>query len=82
MQDAYENLANAIVIQACNDYRAALDGTGYDYKPAEACLKELEKFFRSSYYRMLTKVKGEYLMERLRQEHREKVRKEQLCKSH
>ena len=79
MHEPYENLANAIVVQACNDYRAALGGTGYDYKPASACLKELEKFFRSSYYRMLTKVKGEYLMERLKEEHREKKRKEQLC---
>ena len=81
MQDVYENLANAIVVQAANDYRAALDGIGYDYKPAEAVLKELEKFFLSSYYRMLTKVKGEYLMERLKQEHLEKKRKEQLCES-
>lgn len=81
MQDAYENLANAIVIQACNDYRAALDGIGYDYKPADAVIKELEKFFRSSYYRMLTKVNGEYLLDRLKQEHLEKKRKERLCKS-
>lgn len=82
MQDAYENLANAIVVQAANDYRAALDGIGYDYKPADVVIKELEKFFRSSYYRMLTKVKGEYLMERLRQEHLKKKREEKLCKSH
>ena len=81
MQDVYENVANAIVIQAVNDYRAALDGKGYDYLPAKAVIKELEKFFRSSYYRSLTKVKGEYLIERLKQEHREKLRKEQLCKS-
>ena len=80
MHEPYENLANAIIVQACNDYRAALDGTGYEYKPAPACLKELEKFFRSSYFRMLTKVKGEYLIERIKQEHREKLRKEQLCK--
>jgi pyruvate dehydrogenase complex dehydrogenase (E1) component len=81
MQEPYENLANAIVVQACNDYRAALDGIGYDYKPADAVIKELEKFFRSSRFRMLTKVKGEYLMERLKQEHQEKLRKEKLCKS-
>ena len=81
MQDGYENLANAIVIQACNDYRNALDGTGYSYKSPQAVIKELEKFFHSSYFRMLTKVKGEYLIERLRQEHQEKLRKEKLCKS-
>lgn len=79
MRDAYENLANAIVVQACNDYRNALDGIGCEHKPAEVVIKEIEKFFRSSYYRMLTKVKGEYLLERLKAEHREKLRKEQLC---
>ena len=81
MQDAYENLANAIVAQAANDYRAALNGTGYDYKPADKVIVEIEKFFHSSFYRMLTKVKGEYLIERLKQEHRDKIRKEKLCKS-
>ena len=80
MQDVYENLANAIVIQAVNDYRNALDGIGCEYKSPDVVKKEIEKFFRSSYYRTLTKVKGEYLIERLKQEHREKLRKEQLCK--
>ena len=80
MQNAYENLANAIVVQACNDYRNALDGIGCEYKSPQVVIKEIEKFFHSSYYRMLTKVKGDYLIERLKAEHREKVRKEQLCK--
>lgn len=82
MQDVYENLANAIVIQAVNDYRNALDGIGCEYKPPEAVIREIEKFFRSSYYRNLTKVKGEYLIEMLQKEHRDKLRKEKLCKSH
>ena len=78
----YQRLANAIVLQAVADYRNAMDGIGYDYKPADKCIIELEKFFRSSRYRMLTKVKGEYLLGRLKAEHREKLRKEKLCKSH
>ena len=78
----YQNLANAIILQAVTDYRNALDGFGYNHKPPEAVITEIEKFFRSSGYRMLTKVKGEYLMEQLRKEHKEKERKEQLCKSH
>ena len=82
MDSPYQRLANAIVLQAVADYRNALDGVGYDYKPADKCIIELEKFFRSSRYRMLTKVKGEYLIERLKAEHKEKIRKEQLCKSH
>ena len=82
MQDGYQNLANAIVIQAVNDYRNALDGNGCEYKSPDVVIKEIEKFFRSSYYRTLTKVKGEYLIEQLQKEHREKLRKEKLCKSH
>jgi hypothetical protein len=82
MQLVYQNLANAIVVQACNDYRNALNGIGCEYKSPEVVIRELEKFFGSSYYRMLTKVKGEYLIERLKAEHREKLRKEKLCKSH
>lgn len=81
MQDVYENLANAIVIQAVNDYRNALNGIGCEYKPPEAVIREVEKFFRSSYYRTLTKVKGEYLIEMLQKEHRDKLRKEKLCES-
>ena len=80
MQLVYQNLANAIVVQACNDYRNALNGIGCEYKSPEVVIRELEKFFRSSYYRTLTKVKGEYLIERLKAEHKEKKRKEQLCK--
>ena len=82
MQLGYQNLANAIVVQACNDYRNALNGIGCEYKSPEVVIREIEKFFHSSYYRMLTKVKGEYLIERLKAEHREKLRKEKLCKSH
>ena len=82
MHEPYENLANAIIVQACIDYRNALDGFGCEYKSPETVIKEIEKFFGSSYYRMLTKVKGEYLIARLKEEHLEKLRKEKLCKSH
>ena len=80
----YNDLANAIVQQAATDYRKALNGEGcgkgYGYRPPEYVIKEVENFFRSQYFRMLTKVKGEYLLEQLQKEHNEKVRKEQECK--
>ena len=50
-------LANAIVMQACKDYRKT------DEK-----LAEFEKFFRSDWYRALTDLDGEYLMKRIREE--------------
>ena len=82
LEIAYRDLANAIVIQAADDYRRALDGKSYYVtKPPEAIIKEVEKFFHSSWYHMLTKVDGDFLIEQLRREHNEKVRKEKLCES-
>lgn len=71
---AYLDLANAIVTQAANDYRDALN------RNHPRRLLEIEKFFRSKWYRILTKVDGEYLIEKLKKEHIEN-RKEELCES-
>jgi hypothetical protein len=67
----YENLANAIVIQACKDYRKAYKRFLRKERSAHndtSELQELECFFRSNWYKTLTGIDGEYLMERLRQE--------------
>lgn len=67
---AYENLANAIIESAVNDYRKALKGVTYDKRISpEHLVERLEKFFRSSYFRGITKIDGEYLISRLREEH-------------
>ena len=69
--DPYEELANAVVIQACEDYKRAYichlrsNGKG---KRTQKQLEELESFFRSDWYKTLTEVDGELLMERLRNE--------------
>ena len=55
----YENLANAIVLQAVKDYRLTDD---------EAELAEIERFFRSGWFGVLTDVDPEYLIRRLRKE--------------
>lgn len=64
-------LANAIVMRACKDYRKNYRLHIRTYrvgdKPDEK-LAELEKFFRSAWYRVLTDIDGEYLMERIREE--------------
>lgn len=78
----YNDLANAVIEQAANDYRRALDGKGLSVDgkcpiPPEDVIKEVERFFRSQYFRMLTKVNGEYLLDQLNREHEEKVRKAQ-----
>ena len=81
IEEAYCNLANAIVIQAADDYRKALDGKTYSNKKPKTVIKEVEKFFHSAWYRMLTNIDGDFLIEQLHREHNEKGRKEQLCES-
>ena len=65
----YENLANAIVIQAAKDYRKAL--RKYKRQPenkaAKSEIREIERFFRSNWYKMLTDLDGEMLIARLRE---------------
>ena len=75
----WHDLANAIVLQAVDDYRKALNGIGYNKKSPEEVIIEIEKFFRSDYFEMLTKVNGEYLIGKLRNEHKNKLKEE--CKN-
>ena len=57
----YEELANAIVLQAVKDYRLTDD---------EAELAEIERFFRSGWFGVLSKVDPEYLIRNLRRRNR------------
>ena len=70
VEDPYERLANAIVLQAVSDYRVALKKIKAHPKNREAISEalEIEKFFRSGWYSILTDVDGEYLIRRLQDE--------------
>ena len=68
--DPHQNLANAIVAQACDDYRKALRGKRIDGRSSRYALSELRKFFHSEYFRLLTKVDSKYLIERLEAEYK------------
>ena len=72
-EDSYERLANAIVLQAVSDYRVALKKIKAHPKNREAISEalEIEKFFRSGWYSILTDVDGEYLIRRLQDEIRQ-----------
>lgn len=62
---AYENLANAIVLTAVRDYQHALISlhkASFDSR-AEEVKKSCENFFHSQYYRILTGLDGDWLME-------------------
>lgn len=68
MNTPYQNLAQAIIAKAADDYRNALRGDGYGNYSASQVKVECEKFFRSTWFEVLTKINGEVLIEKLRQE--------------
>lgn len=59
MMNPYEELANAIVLQAVKDYRLHDD---------EQELASLERFFRSGWFSTLTSIDPEMLISKLRKE--------------
>lgn len=70
MTDAYENLANAIILLAVKDYRQVLKllSKNPHSRSAMAAVNEMERFFRSDWYETLTSVDGEMLIRKLREE--------------
>lgn len=73
-QIAYENFANAIILRACEDYMS-LEVDGYvNDSPARYINKyEIEKFFHSDWFRELTDLDGDYLINILKEEAEEKA---------
>ena len=69
-ENPYEKLANAIILQAVSDYRATLKKVKKNPQNCDAIDEalQIEKFFRSEWYQVLTSVDGEYLIDRLRKE--------------
>lgn len=63
-----QNLSNAIILQAVKDYRTALAGGNVAHKPPGSVIVEVERFFRSEWYNILTNVDGEVLIEKIRKE--------------
>ena len=72
-EDPYERLANAIILQAVTDYRAALKRIKWKPEDRETIdeAMRVESFFHSGWYSQLTAVDGEYLIRRLQNEVRE-----------
>ena len=68
--DAYENLANAIVVRAVEDYREALKTLNLirENEDALAMKEECGRFFQSGWFMALTKVDGKWLLRKLREE--------------
>ena len=70
MSAPYENLANSIILLAVKDYRDALKKLKkWPRNEAAQIMKaEVERFFRSAWYRELTSVDGEFLISKLQAE--------------
>lgn len=60
--DCCEALANAIILQSVKDYRKALKRDDCERQ------KEIERFFRSEWFSVLTKIDPEMLIRKLRAE--------------
>ncbi len=68
--DQFEGLANAIIIQAAADYRLALKQLRQNplFQPAIRMSYEVERFFRSDWFSILTRINGIELLTRLKTE--------------
>lgn len=66
----YENLANAIILQAVKDYRMALKSLKANLRnrAAMADKDEIDRFFRSRWFAILTSIDGETLIHALNME--------------
>ena len=68
--DAYERLANAIILQAVKDYRRTLKRLSK--RPHDSDIKkdkmDLEELFRSDWFSTLTSLDPEVLIEKLTSE--------------
>lgn len=62
-ENPYQNLANAIICVAADDYRTALK------QGDELLMSSLQRFFRSTWCGVLTSLDTEFLMDALNREH-------------
>ena len=70
IEESYQRLANGIVLRAVKDYRCALrklDRYLYSEKATHQ-KSEVERFFRSEWYELLTSVDPKMLIARLNEE--------------
>lgn len=65
---AYERLGNAIILQAVKDYRAAIKAHSKNPNSISANrdISDVERFFHSGWFGILTSIDGEMLIRELR----------------
>lgn len=67
--DGYEKLANDIVITAFNDYKSSLVRLKVNPRHIDALsqIYELERFFKSEWFRQLTNVNAKYVISKIKE---------------
>ena len=70
MTDPYEDLANAVILQAVKDWRAAVRTQKKHPRcqSAQITRQECEGFFLGDWFEALTEIDGSYLLRKLKQE--------------
>lgn len=70
MNDPYQNLAQAIVLSAVKDWRAAVKKLKKrpKHELSLQMKEECERFFLSDWFEFLTSVDGEVILKKLKQE--------------
>ena len=70
MENPYECLANAIILQAVKDYRAAKRKLKHDpkNKDVKLMIEDCEKFFCSKRFEAFSSVDGEMILVKLKEE--------------
>jgi hypothetical protein len=68
--NSYQTLANGIIVQAVKDYRAARKTLRRHPRSmnAAATITEIEAFFHSKWFKMLTDTDPAYILDQLRKE--------------
>lgn len=67
--NSYQNLANAIIQSAASDYRTVLKIIKKRPDMRKICkLDELEAFFHSGWFSILTNLDGDYILNRIKKE--------------
>ena len=66
----YQDLANAIVVQAVDDYRRLREGKRVEIdRKHKVTIEKLEEFFLSDWFYTLTNVDGQTILNRVRSEY-------------
>lgn len=69
--DGYQNLANAIIIQAVKDFRSyakVARRKGYGSNQAINEMRKIVEFIKSPWFKTLSNIEPEYLLEKLKEE--------------